>query len=86
MMSRVGLVHAQTDHLVLGLRIILVRVDIEHSRPLTIQGSCEVEGCRTVAGRFSNRLDDQLCFWSGVEQLQKVGIDSVLKNISEPIQ
>ena len=86
MVSGVGLVHGQTDHLILGLRIILVSVDIEHPRSLTIQGSCEVEGCRTVAGRFSNWLDDQLCFWSGVKQLQKVGIDPVLENISEPIQ
>ena len=86
MVSWVCLVHTQTHHFILGLGIIFEGVHVENSWSLTVQRSGNVEGRRSISSRCRNRFNDQLCFWSSVEQLQEPWIDSVLKNVSEPFQ
>ena len=46
------LVHAETDHLVLGLRGELEGVDVEYPGPRSINRSSQVESCRAIRHRL----------------------------------
>ena len=52
--------HAQTDHLVLGLGGELEGVDVEHTRPRPVNRSRQVECCGPIRLRLIHSLSREI--------------------------